>query len=125
MKLTTTGRIQAATFPVHVWFDERHADVLTFRFVTRPRGADWDIGRDLLSAGLMERTGEMDVHVWPYPDTDEVAIKLCPPGKSTTIRLPWDPIAEFVRRAYEHVPRGDEYKGLDWGQLLATTGGAA
>lgn len=123
MNLTTTGRIGGSKFPVGVRFDDREPDVLLFTFL--PRTPGWVIGRDLLAAGLMAEAGELDVVVRPEPDTDEVALVLGTEAGKVIIRLPWDPIAAFVRRAYEHVPRGCEYDGLDWGQLLATTGGAA
>lgn len=126
MKLTVTGRILAATFSVTVWFDEARADILTFEFHTRPRGADWAIGRDLLTDGLMTPAGEMDVRIWPSPATDEVAIELDPPSERAIIRLPWHPLASFVRTTYDRVPQGTEYDGLDWDAFLRPTiGGAA
>lgn len=124
MKLTTTGRVQRTEFPVVAWFDETRADVLTFEFHASPRGTDWNIGRDLLAAGLMVPTGEMDVRIWPDADTDEVAIELETPSGHAIIRLPRDPVASFVRYTYERVPRGTEYDEIDWGQLLAAAGGA-
>lgn len=124
MKLTLTGRVQCAEFPVVVWFDEPRADVLTFEFHTRPRGADWAIGRDLLTDGLTKRAGEMDVRIWPCPATDEVAIGLDSPSGRAIIRLPWHPLATFVRATYDRVPQGTEYDSLDWTELLTTTGGA-
>lgn len=120
MRLTTTGRVQRTEFRVKVHFDKTRADILTFEFPD----AYWAIGRDLIAAGLMAPTGEMDVRIWPDADTDEVAIELETPSGHAIIRLPRDPVASFVRYTYERVPRGTEYDGLDWGQLLATTGGA-
>lgn len=110
MILHTRGRIQCAEFPVTVVFDETQADILTFEF----DDAVWGIGRDLLAAGLMSKAGEMDVRIWPAPDTNEVAIELAPPGKCTIVRLDWDPIATFVRMTYGVVPRGTEYAGIEW-----------
>lgn len=128
MILHTTGRIQTAEFPVAVLFDPARADVLIFEFHTRPRGADWHIGRDLLAAGLMSKAGEKvgDVRIWPSPDTDEVAIELDSPTGRAIIRLPWDPVAAFVRRTYDAVPRGHEYDDLDWNAFpRPVIGGAA
>lgn len=124
MRLTTTGRVQRTEFRVKVHFDKTRADVLTFDF-RADAGATWNIGRDLLAAGLMVPTGEMDVRIWPDADTDEVAIELDSPSGHAIIRLPWDPVASFVHYTYERVPRGTEYDEIDWGQLLAAAGGAA
>jgi hypothetical protein len=124
MKLTVIGRILAATFPVVAWFDETRADILTFEFHTQPRGADWPIGRDLITDGLTKPAGEMDIRMWPCPETDEVAIELCSPFGRAIIRLPWHPLATFIRATYDRVPAGTEYDGLDWEQLLTAAGGA-
>ena len=122
MNLSTTGRIGGYAFPVGVHFDDREPDVLLFTFLPRTPGCR--IGRDLLAAGLMAQAGELDVAVRPEPDTDEVALVLGTEAGKVIIRLPWDAVAAFVRRAYEHVPRGCEYDGLDWGQLLTAAGRA-
>lgn len=125
MRIELTGRVLSATFPVIVHFDPARADILTFEFHTRPRGADWAIGRDLLTDGLMRPAGEMDVRIWPSPGTDEVAIELDSPSGCAIIRLPWHPLASFVRASYDRVPQGTEYDGLDWDQLLTAAGGAS
>jgi len=125
MKLTTTGRVQCAEFPTVVHFDPARADILVFEFHTTPRGADWAIGRDLLADGLTKPAGEMDVRIWPSPETDEVAVELESPSGHAIIRLPWQALAGFVRRTYDAVPNGTEYDGLDWDQLLTAAGGAA
>lgn len=127
MKLTTTARIGTAEFPVVAWFEDARPDVIGFDFYATVF-VEWDIGRDLLAAGLMSRTGERDVQVWPDPDTDEVAIKLTSPTGCAVIRIAWDAVAGFVRHTYDAVPRGAEYDAVDWDAfpgLDVPAGGAA
>lgn len=112
MILHTTGRVGAVHIPVAVMFDTDAPDVFTFLFTAKP--PVWTIGRDLIADGLMNQVGELDVRVWPSPETDEVAIMLDTPDGRAIIRLEWDPVAAFVRHTYDAVPRGAEYKNVDW-----------
>lgn len=124
MILDTRARLGSYAFAVTVHYDQIDApDLIEFRFHTR-RPVRWLIGRDLLANGLMEAVGDGDLRIQPSPDTDEVAIRVRTPEGVAVIRLPWNPIAGFVRATCDRVPRGTEYDGLDWNRLLPAAGGA-
>lgn len=125
MIMDTKARLGGCVLPVLLGFDQVTApDVISFEFSTRNR-VRWLIGRDLLTDGLMRDVGDGDLRIGPSPATDEVAFRYDLRGGRAIIRFPWNPVAGFVRATYDKVPRGTEYDGLDWDQLLPTAGGAS
>src|SRR5947209_4790225 len=61
-------------------FDPRDPFAVSATFLTVGGDVRWTFGRDLLIGGLVEPTGDGDVHVWPCTDNDAhpvVIIELC------------------------------------------------
>jgi hypothetical protein len=124
MILDTHARVGGYKFHTTLAYDTNTPDIIEFRFNTRTP-VRWLIGRDLLADGLMRLNGDGNIQIEPSPATDEVAIHVCTPASRAIIRLPWDPVAGFVRASYDRVARGAEYVDVDWDQLLPTAGGAS
>lgn len=75
----------------------------------------WVLGRELLSAGLREATGEGDVRAWPESaeGADLVMIQLRSAQGHATLATEAPALQGFLARTYELVPRGQEAKHLE------------
>ena len=76
----------------------------------------WDFGRDLLSSGLQEPTGDGDVHVWSCLDDEGLAvlvIELCSPYGDAMVEIVLEDAVEFVTRMHDVVRPGEESGRLD------------
>lgn len=107
---------------VQLEYTKARADVIDFHFDSQPP-ATWSISRDLLEDGLVMRAGWGNIRV--SPSAEGLGIYLNTRDGEAYVVFHLDHIAGFLSQTYRLVPRGHEYDGLDWGQLLATTGGAA
>lgn len=124
MITNTKARIGGYRFGANLSFDLARPDIITVLFATRTPVMRI-LGRDLLADGLMKPTGEGALRIEPSPTTNEVAIVVHAPASRVVVRMPWDPVAGFVRATYGKVPRGTEYANVDWDQLLLTAGGGS
>ncbi len=76
---------------------------------------EWIFARDLLAAGMSQRSGDGDVQVWPATDGDRdlLNIALSSPFGQALFEAPSAAIAGFLRRTYEAVPDGEEGGFID------------
>jgi hypothetical protein len=76
---------------------------------------EWIFARDLLAAGMSQRSGDGDVQVWPATDGDRdlLNIALSSPFGQALFEAPSTAIAGFLRRTYEAVPDGEECDFMD------------
>jgi hypothetical protein len=74
----------------------------------------WVFGRELLTAGLDQPSGEGDVRIWPDCDAgrDVVLITLRSPDGEASLSASADDIVEFLNAAYALCPRGGEAQHL-------------
>jgi hypothetical protein len=71
----------------------------------------WTFGRDLLTHGLYEPSGDGDVHVWPCLDAQGhavVIIELCSPDGEALVQAKTGDLSRFVDRMNKAVKPGTE-----------------
>ena len=76
----------------------------------------WVFARSLLRGGLYEPTGDGDVRVRPWVDSDGrsvILIELSSPDGSAILSAPAEGVAAFVRRTEGLVPSGCESAHID------------
>jgi sporulation and cell division protein SsgA len=80
----------------------------------------WRIGRELLSRGLYEESGEGDVQVWPTQGDEEDAALLLLLSKATSavFELPVSAVGVWLTATYRIVPVKAETDALDWDVFL-------
>src|SRR5215470_4598559 len=84
---------------------------VTFRTGPGDEGQiEWLFARQLLGTGLVMPAGEGDVRIWPSADYAEgpVYLELSSPSGQALFEAPRGKLVEFLFRAYELVPPGDE-----------------
>ena len=80
---------------------------------------EWIVARDLLSTGIEEREGLGDVTVWPSAGSEGggpgsvLNLKLSSPFGHAHFEAPARSISDFLCRAYQLVPAGEESKHID------------
>ena len=82
----------------------------------------WMLGRELLHHGLVDATGDGDVHVWPDLDVDDepaVMVRLSSPDGQAVLCLEADTLQDFLARTFAMVPFGQEGQYLDIDGCLA------
>lgn len=82
----------------------------------------WVFARDLLEAGLDQRSGLGDVVIWPAEDGDgrpSVRIQLSSPHGTALLEAPAEDVAAFLTATWRLVGAGDEYRHLDIDGALA------
>jgi hypothetical protein len=97
-------------------YDPSDPYAVTAVFMTGTSAVKWTFGRDLLSSGLYEPTGDGDVHVWPCLDADGhavVIIELCSPDGEALVQARTDELRTFVERMLKTVTPGTESDHLD------------
>ena len=100
------------------------ADPLAVTAVFKTAGQDvrWTFGRELLTDGLYEPTGDGDVHVWPCLDDDGhavVIIELCSPDGEALVQAKTGDMRTFIDRVNALVPAGTEADLLDVDAAIA------
>ena len=103
-------------------FDAADPFAVSAVFGTDLQSVRWTFARDLLSDGLVEPTGDGDVHVWPCLDGEGLAVvvvELCSESGEALLQLPIGDVAEFVERMHASVPRGEESDHLDIDALIS------
>lgn len=110
----------AHTVPMTLIYDRRDPFAFTMRIV----GRRWVFARELLAGGLIEPTGDGDVHISPQVgDPATVLLFLSAPSGEAVLRIPRDPLERAVDEAETAVPLGAE--AIDWDREMRLLGGAA
>lgn len=76
----------------------------------------WVFARDLLEAGLDQRSGAGDVVVWPTQDADGrpvVHLRLCSPHGDALLEASAEAVEHFLAATWLLVPPGTEHLHLD------------
>jgi hypothetical protein len=108
----------ATPIEAELQYDPRDPYAVTTVFMTGRSQVRWTFGRDLLTAGLYEPSGDGDVHVWPCLDADGhavVIIELCSPDGEALVQAKTGDLSSFVERMNKAVVPGTEsdYLSLD------------
>jgi hypothetical protein len=79
------------------------------------RAVQWILSRDLLADGLIVRSGEGDVRMWPAPDDAEMVLIefVTPKGQARFEALAQD-LADFLDTTYEVILPGEESNWFDF-----------
>lgn len=86
----------------------------------RTSQAHWMIARDLLSAGLVSRSGDGNVRISPRPDNPElVVIALTAPSGQGVFETRADVLARFLNDTYAIIASGDEHRWLSVDDALS------
>ena len=103
-------------------YDPRDPYAVTTVFITGASQVRWTFGRELLSEGLSEPSGDGDVHVWPCLDSEGnavVIIELCSPDGEALVQARTGDLALFVERMSKAVEPGRESEHLDVDATIA------
>lgn len=95
---------------------------VTVLFCTQDQSVQWVFARDLLADGLVEDTGDGDVHVWPIADgsgVQSIGVQLDSPDGVVELTARGRDITRFLDATYRLVPRGAESAHLDIDAELA------
>ncbi len=106
----------ATPIEAELHYDPRDPYAVTTVFMTGSHQVRWTFGRDLLSDGLYEPSGDGDVHVWPCLDTAGhavVIIELCSPDGEALMQAKTGELSAFVDRISRLVPPGAESEHID------------
>jgi hypothetical protein len=79
--------------------------------MSRSRFVRWTFGRDLIRSGLLEPSGDGDVHVWPCVDCDghgAVVIELCSGNVCALFQARSEDLSGFVEQMDKAVEPGAE-----------------
>jgi hypothetical protein len=109
-----TGAVTPIEAELH--YDPADPYAVTTVFMTGSSQVRWTFGRDLLSEGLYEPSGDGDVHVWPCLDSDGhavVIIELCSPDGEALVQARTGDLSTFVDRMSAAVAPGTETAHLD------------
>ena len=90
--------------------------------ITMAGRVTWTLGGDLLIDGLVEPTGDGDVHVWPCVDGNGqpvIIIELCSPDGEALVQGRVPEITAFVQSMLEVVAAGAEGEHLDLDVTIA------
>ena len=97
-------------------YDPADPFAVTTVFMTGSAQVRWTFGRELLTEGLYEPSGDGDVHVWPCLDSDGhavVIIELCSPDGEALVQARTGDLSSFVDRMTALVPPGTESDHVD------------
>src|SRR3954451_20529692 len=103
-------------------YDPSDPYAVTTVFMTGASTARWTFGRELLTEGLYEPTGDGDVHVWPCLDSDGravVVIELCSPDGEALVKARTTDLATFVDGCGAAVEPGNESAHVDVDSAIA------
>lgn len=115
-----TGAVTPIEAELH--YDPADPYAVTTVFMTGSSQVRWTFGRDLLSEGLYEPSGDGDVHVWPCLDSDGhavVIIELCSPDGEALVQARTGDLSTFVDRMSAAVTPGTETAHLDIDAAIA------
>ena len=103
-------------------YDPRDPYAVTTVFITATTSVRWTFGRQLLSDGLYEPSGDGDVHVWPCLDSEGravVIIELCSPDGEALVQARTTDLSSFVERMGRAVQPGEESAHVDVDSTIA------
>ncbi len=103
-------------------YDARDPFAVSATFNTIAGQVRWTFGRDLLIGGLVEPSGDGDVHVWPCLDNDAqpvVVIELCSPDGEALVQARTADITAFVQKMTAAVTPGTEGDFMDVDAAIA------
>jgi hypothetical protein len=106
----------ATPIEAELHYDPRDPYAVTTVFMTGASQVRWTFGRELLSQGLYEPSGDGDVHVWPCLDSEGhsvVIIELCSPDGEALVQARTGDLHSFVDRMGKAVEPGNESAHLD------------
>jgi hypothetical protein len=106
---------------VRLGYDSRDPFAVSATMETPSLRITWVFARELLDGGLVEPTGDGDVHVWPCLDNSGrsvIALELCSNDGDALVELPTETVAGFVENTLAAVPAGTESDHLDVDALL-------
>jgi Streptomyces sporulation and cell division protein, SsgA len=106
----------ATPIEAELQYDPRDPYAVTTLFMTGANQVRWTFGRDLLSEGLYEPSGDGDVHVWPCLDSRGravVIIELCSPDGEALVQAKTGDLTSFVERMTRAVEPGTESALID------------
>jgi len=106
----------ATPIEAELQYDPRDPYAVTTVFMTGSSQVRWTFGRDLLTEGLYEPSGDGDVHVWPCLDSAGhavVIIELCSPDGEALVQARTGDLSAFVERMGKAVEPGTESGLLD------------
>jgi hypothetical protein len=115
-----TGAVTPIDAELH--YDPRDPYAVTTVFITGTSTERWTFGRQLLSDGLYEPTGDGDVHVWPCLDSEGravVIIELCSPDGEALVQARTTDLSSFVERMARAVQPGEESANVDVDSTIA------
>jgi hypothetical protein len=101
----------ATPIEAELHYDPRDPYAVTTVFMTGASQVRWTFGRELLSGGLYEPSGDGDVHVWPCLDSEGhavVIIELCSPDGEALVQARTGDLTSFVERMTRAVEPGTE-----------------
>ncbi|MGA9747189.1 MAG: SsgA family sporulation/cell division regulator [Nocardioides sp.] len=103
-------------------YDAADPFAVTTVFMTGESEVSWTFGRDLLTDGLYEPSGDGDVHVWPCLDSHGhavVIIELCSPDGEALVQARTGDLRRFVDQMSRLVKPGTESTLLDLDATIA------
>ncbi len=106
----------ATPIEAELHYDASDPFAVTTVFITGSSRVRWTFGRDLLTQGLYEPSGDGDVHVWPCLDTGGhavVIIELCSPDGEALVQARTGDLTTFVDRMNKVVEQGQESAHID------------
>jgi hypothetical protein len=112
--IDSTGTATPLDAELH--YDPRDPYAVTTVFMTGSSQVRWTFGRDLLTEGLYEPSGDGDVHVWPCLDAAGhavVIIELCSPDGEALVQARTGDLSTFVERMAKAVAPGSESTLID------------
>lgn len=112
----------ATPIEAELHYDPRDPYAVTTVFMTGRRQVRWTFGRELLTGGLYEPSGDGDVHVWPCLDADGhavVIIELCSPDGEALVQARTGDLSVFVERMNRAVVPGTESAHVDVDAAIA------
>ena len=102
-------------------YDSKDPYAVTLVLRTGPTPVTWIFGRELLSTGLDEQTGDGDVGVWPCVDVfgrRAVMIEFSSPDGRALLQASVSAVARFVESAHRAVAPGSESDHVDIGATI-------
>jgi hypothetical protein len=107
---------EATPIDAELHYDPTDPYAVTAMFMTGHAAVQWTFGRELLSAGLDEPSGDGDVHVWPCLDSEGhavVIVELHSPDGEALVQARTGDLRRFVEKTCRVVPPGTESGRID------------
>jgi hypothetical protein len=116
-----SGESQSELLEGELVFDHADPYAVAMHLEARCGTVTWTFARDLLAEGLFDPVGSGDVQVWPCLSSSGsavVIIELSSPDGLAVLQAPARAIHDFVRRAEQIVPTGEESDHLAMDDLI-------